>query len=188
MLYAQRKNAGTYIELGFGSSNAVRPYTNGYRSATIGLFHGGFAFRKMLNDKFGYKLFMGYDQITNAKDDKSLPFTSNYLRMTFQGVVDAGALLNFRDFSKRITFLVYGGFGGSHLFNDNGKSGSMLNFTAGVMPQYRLSERFRLYLDFCRVRHVYQQVTFDLNSSHNELGYDGLLVNASLGFTIYFGN
>lgn len=187
-LDAQRgRNAGTYLELCFGSSNAVRPYTKGYRSATMGLFHSGFAFRRMMNDRFGYKIYLGYDQINNAKGGNSEPFKTNYIRVTFQGVMDAGAVLNFRDFTKRFTILVYGGFGGSNLFNNAGQSGSMLNFTAGVMPQYRFSERFRMHLDFCRVRHVYQQVTFDLNSSHNELGYDGLLVNASLGFSFYFG-
>jgi OmpA-OmpF porin, OOP family len=188
LVHAQRgRGAGTYVETNFGTSNAVRPYTTGYRSATIGLFHAGFGFRRMLNDRFGYRIYLGYDKIKSAKDN-SLPFESNYLRMSLQGVVDAGALLNFREFTKRFTMLVYGGFGGSHLFNQAGQSGSMLNFTAGVMPQYRITDRFRLHLDFCRTRHVYQQVKFDLNSSHNELGYDGLIVNASLGFTIYLGN
>jgi len=186
---AQRSRmAGTYLELGFGSSNAVRPYTKGYRSGTIGLFHSGFAFRRMMNDRFGYKIYLGYDQISNAKGGNSLPFKTNYLRMSFQGVVDGGAVLNFKEFTKRFTILAYGGFGGSNLFNRAGQSGSMLNFTAGVIPVIKLSRHFHLFMDFCRVRHVYQQITFDMNSSHSELGYDGLIVNASLGFAIHFGD
>jgi OOP family OmpA-OmpF porin len=176
------------IEFNFGSSNAVRPYTLGYRSGTVGLFHADLSARFMMNDRFGYKLTFGFDNITNAKDGSSLSFKSQYLRVTAQAVIDMGVLLNFKDFTRKFTILVHGGPGVSYLMNAQGKSGNMLNFTAGVVPQLKISERFRIHLDFTRVRHVYQQVTFDLNSKHDELGFDGLIVNASLGFSIYFGN
>jgi OOP family OmpA-OmpF porin len=97
-----------------------------------------------------------------------------------------GQLLRFRDFVRRFTILVHGGPGFSNLWNDNGQSASMLNLTVGIVPQIKLSDRFRLFSDFTRVRHVYQQVTFDLQSSHNQLGFDGWIANISLGASYNF--
>jgi OOP family OmpA-OmpF porin len=184
-MFAQKKN-GSYIELAFGSSNAVHPFTNGYRSPTFGLFHAELGYRQMMNEFVGYKLTGGYDKIGNATDGSSIEFSSQYIRFSFQGVVDMGQILRFRDFARGFTILVHGGPGFSNLWNDAGQSGAMLNLTAGLVPQYKISDKFRVFVDFTRVRHVYQQVTFDLQSSHTQLGFDGWIANISLGASIGF--
>lgn len=185
-LDAQKKNNGSSIELAFGSSNAVHPFTLGYRSPTFGLFHAELGYRMMLNELVGYKITGGFDKIGNATDGSSIEFTSNYVRFSFQGVVDMGQVLRFRDFMRRFTILVHGGPGFSNLWNDAGQSGAMLNLTAGIVPQVKVSEKLRVFADFTRVRHVYQQVTFDLQSSHSQLGFDGWIANISLGASISF--
>jgi OOP family OmpA-OmpF porin len=185
-LYGQKKNNGSSVEFAFGSSNAVHPFTLGYRSPTFGLFHAELGYRQMLNELVGYKITAGYDKIGNATDGSSIEFSSNYIRFSFQGVVDMGQVLRFRDFTRRFTILVHGGPGFSNLWNDAGQSGSMLNLTAGIVPQLKLSDKFRVFADFTRVRHVYQQVTFDLQSSHSQLGFDGWIANISLGAAILF--
>jgi len=179
-----QKGRRASLELAAGSSNAVHPFTPGYRSPTFGLFHAEVGYRKMLNELIGYKATVGYDKIENAP--KSNAFSSNYLRLSFQGVVDMGQILRFRDFVRRFTILVHGGPGFSNLWNDNGQSASMLNLTVGIVPQIKLSERFRLFADFTRVRNVYQQVTFDLQSSHSQLVFDGWIANISLGASYNF--
>jgi OOP family OmpA-OmpF porin len=152
----------------------------------LGLFHAELGYRMMLNELVGYKITGGFDKIGNATDGSSIEFTSNYVRFSFQGVVDMGQVLRFRDFMRRFTILVHGGPGFSNLWNDAGQSGSMLNLTAGLVPQLKLSDKFRVFADFTRVRHVYQQVTFDLQSSHEQLGFDGWIANISLGAAISF--
>jgi OOP family OmpA-OmpF porin len=184
-MFAQKKN-GSNIEIAFGSSNAVHPFTLGYRSPTFGLFHIELGYRQMKNELVGYKLTAGYDNIGNATDGSSIEFTSQYIRLNFQGVVDMGQVLRFRDFTRDFTILVHGGPGFSNLWNNAGQSGAMLNLTAGIVPQYKISDKFRVFADFTRVRHVYQQVTFDLQSSHSQLGFDGWIANISLGASIGF--
>jgi OOP family OmpA-OmpF porin len=183
---AAQKKAPSTIEVAFGTSNAVHPFTKGYRSPTFGMFHTELGYRQMLNELVGYKLTAGYDKIESKSDGSSIEFTSNYIRFSFQGVVDMGQVLRFRDFARGFTILVHGGPGFSNLWNDAGQSGAMLNLTAGIVPQYKISDKFRLFADFTRVRHVYQQVTFDLQSPHNQLGFDGWIANISLGASIGF--
>ena len=183
-LRAQKKDKRTSLELAAGSSNAVHPFTPGYRTPSFGLFHAELGYRKMLNELIGYKATAGYDKIENAPNSNA--FSSNYVRLSIQGVVDMGQVLRFRDFIRRFTILVHGGPGFSNLWNSNGQSASMLNLTVGIVPQVKLSDRFRLFADFTRVRHVYQQVTFDLQSSHSQLGFDGWIANISLGASYNF--
>jgi OOP family OmpA-OmpF porin len=183
---AAQKKSPSNIEVAFGTSNAVHPFTKGYRSPTFGLFHAELGYRQMMNEFVGYKLTGGYDKIGNATDGSSIEFSSQYIRFSFQGVVDMGQILRFRDFARGFTILVHGGPGFSNLWNDAGQSGAMLNLTAGIVPQYKISDKFRLFADFTRVRHVYQQVTFDLQSPHSQLGFDGWIANISLGASIGF--
>ena len=170
------------FEFQLGSSNSVKPFATGYRSGTFGLFHTALSYKLMFNEYVGMRPTLAYDRISNAKDGSSLPFTSNYTRFTIQGAVNTGQLLRFREFTRNFTVFIYGGPGLSILTSKNANlSGLMMNATASLVPTFKLSDNLRLFLDITRVRHVYQQVTFDLTSRYEELGYDGLIYNISFG-------
>ena len=54
-VYAQRRpDTKLFIDVSFGTSNAVEPYKLGYRSSTFGLFHAELGARILMNDYFGY--------------------------------------------------------------------------------------------------------------------------------------
>jgi len=175
------------VEFAVGSTNSIKPFALGYRSPAFGFFHTSLGYRLMLNDYVGLKALVGYDRISNAKDGSSLPFKSNYVRTSFEGTFNVGQVLRFYDFARSFGLHVHTGGGISFLSGPKElKSGSMLNFTAGITGYFKFSQNFALFIDATRVKHVYQQVTFDLHSVYDELGYDGLLFNATAGACISF--
>lgn len=182
-LKSSAQTPGSHVfEVNVGTTNSVKPFATGYRSGTFGLFHAGLSYRLMLNEYVGIRPTIAFDRISNAKNGTSLPFVSNYARTSFQAVMNVGQLLRFREFTRNFTILIYGGPGLSILTGKNTNlSGLMMNATAGFVPTFKLSDNLRLFIDVTRVRHVYQQVTFDLTSRHEELGYDGLIYNLSFG-------
>ncbi|MEY4110561.1 MAG: hypothetical protein RLZZ46_916 [Bacteroidota bacterium] len=189
VLLSFRSNAQTAglhtFEVQFGTTNSVYPFAEGYRSGTFGIFHTALSYKLMLNEYVGLRPTVAYDRITQAKDGTSLPFTSNYARLSLQGNMNAGQLLRFREFSKNFTVNIYGGPGLSILTRSGAPlTGLMMNATAGLMPTYKLSEKVRLFMDVTRVKHIYQQVTFDLTQRYEQLGYDGLIYNISLGVSV----
>lgn len=186
-LFAQRRAVTRYlIDASFGTSNAVEPYTLGYRSSTFGLFHAEVGTRILMNKNFGYRILAGYDKIENAKDGKSLPFKTTYYRVSAEGIIDLGEILQFNQFTTFFGLFLHGGVGYSRL-SGSGKSEGMANFINGLTVNLFLSKRLSLNYDITRVNHVYQQIKFDMQSAHSELGFDGLIFNMSLGLSIELG-
>jgi OOP family OmpA-OmpF porin len=179
----RRPDEQIFLDLGYGVSNAVEPFTSGYRSPTFDIVHANLGFRVLMNRLFGYRLHLGYDQITAAPN--SLPFKSTYYRGSAEAVVDLGELLRFKDFTTVFGLFLHGGVGYSRLYG-SGKSTGMGHFINGLNVNLYLAKRLSLFFDLTRVNHVYQQVTFDLQSPHNEKGFDGMMFNMSLGITLNF--
>lgn len=185
--FAQRRPKTRYIiDAGFGTSNAVEPYTLGYRSPTFGIFHAELGTRILMNDLFGYRIIAGYDKIENAKDGKSLPFNTTYYRGSAEAIIDLGEILKFDQFTTFFGLILHGGAGYSRL-SGSGKSAGMAHFVNGLTVHLFLSKRLSLNYDLTRVNHVYQQITFDMQSAHSELGFDGLVFNMSLGLSLELG-
>jgi hypothetical protein len=170
----------------FGVNNPVDPMALGYDTRSIGLLHAGLDGRFMLSPQFGLRLHTGYDRFSNNED--SPDFKTNYFRISAEGVVNAGTMLHFYDWTDRIGLLVHGGFGYSYMNGENiaGKD-QMLHAVIGVTPQVRLSDRWAVSLDLTTVAHVYQSRTYDFTENQNKRGVDGRLFNLSLGVQYYFG-
>lgn len=181
----RRPDERIYLDLGYGSSNAVEPYSVGYRSATFDLTHAELAFRMLMNDKFGYRFLAGYDQINNAGGGRSLPFKSTYMRGSAEAVVDLGEILSFSDFTTVFGLFLHGGVGYSRL-SGSSKSAGMAHFINGLCVNLFIGKRLSVNFDLTRVNHIYQQITFDMQSAHNERGFDGMMFNMSLGFSYNF--
>lgn len=175
-----------FVDIGGGSTNAVEPYSVGYRSATFGVFHANLGVRYMMNSRFGYRLQAGYDQIRNAPNGLSLPFETTYYRGSGQIIVNLGEILNFEDFTYVVGLLFHIG-GGYARLSGSGKTSGMAHVLNGFMITGKLSRRFQLFFDVTRVNSVYQQIKFDMQNSHNEKGFDGMILNLSLGLSVNFG-
>jgi len=193
-VYSQGYNNRWSLEFSAGATNAVKPYTPGYWSNTVGFFHTALGTRFMFNNKYGLMLDAGYDRITEdniswfTNTGNSLDFTSHYGRGSLQVVMDVGRVLQFENFSEKVSFLFHTGGGMSILASKvNPEVDRMVNFTFGAGPQFKVNERLSINLDASFIWHIYQQYTFDMNSSVAKRGFDGFIANASVGMSIYLG-
>mgnify|MGYP003393141537 FL=1 len=189
---AQEKEYNQWsVELEAGVHKPAEPFAPGYYTSTPSLWQGGLGMRYMINEKFGFKLDAGYNNITNS--DGGQEFESNYFRTSLQGVVNLGSVLNFRSFTNTFNLLAHGGMGYS--LNtpkspiDYDKGDQMLNLLVGLTPQLKLSNRIVLTGDLSMVNHIRQSVSWDGTQSLNSRGLNGkhMLVNASIGLTFYLG-
>ena len=192
--FSQGYNNRWSIELNPGVSNAVKPYSTGYWSNTIGLYHISMGTRFMFNNKFGLKWDIGYDRISHDKigiftnTGNSAPFKSNYTRTSLQFVLDIGRLTQFENFSEKVSLLFHSGGGMSWLSSKvNPDTDNMLNFMFGFAPQYKINERFSITTDVSFVWHIYQQYTWDMYSSVFKRGFDGFYANGTIGLNYYLG-
>jgi OOP family OmpA-OmpF porin len=180
-LNAQKGKSVKYFDCNFGITNPVEPFASGYRTPTFGLFHANLGYRLMINDRFGYRFIAGYDKISSANN--SLPFNSSYVRVSTEAMIDLSKVLNFREFTNFFGLLMHGGVGASFL-SGSGQYITMGNFVNGITLQGYVSQRLAINFDLTRVNHVYQQRTFDLSKEYSELGFDGFIFNATIGFSI----
>ena len=192
--FSQGYNNRWSIELNPGVSNAVKPYSTGYWSNTIGLYHISMGTRFMFNNKFGLKWDIGYDRISHDKigiftnTGNSAPFKSNYTRTSLQFVLDIGRLMQFENFSEKVSLLFHTGGGMSWLSSKvNPDTDNMVNFMFGFAPQYKINERFSITTDVSFVWHIYQQYTWDMYNSVFKRGFDGFYANGTIGLNYYLG-
>lgn len=177
------------IELEAGVHKPGRPLASGYYTSTPSFFQGSVGVRYMLSNRFGLKLGVGMNKFEGADD--SQPFKSTYTRYTLEGVVNAGDILNFRSWTNTFNLLVHGGVGYARLAPKEPvdmDADNMGHFIAGITPQIRLSDHIALTGDFSAIANVGQDYTFDGTNVSNVRGFDGILLNGSIGLTFYLGS
>lgn len=176
------------IDVGAGAHRLIYPIASGYITDTPDFWQANLGVRYMVNNKFGLRLDFGYNQFSD--NDNSSPFKTNYYRATLQSVVNAGNILNFKSWTKKINLLIHGGFGLSRLNPSEPVKRSrdqMTNFVVGITPQFKLSDNFALFLDVSSIGHFYQDLSFDGTTIVNRGGLNGGIINASVGLNIYLG-
>lgn len=178
------------IELQAGVHKPGRPFSAGYYTSTPSFFQGDLGIRYMFTNRFGLKLSAGYHSIEN-NDEGSLPFKTTYMRYSLQGVVNAGDILHFKNWTHRLNFLVHGGAGVSTLAPKEPieKDAEMMgHFIVGITPQLKLTNSIVLTGDFSMIGNIRQDFTWDGSRKNRKRGFDGMMVTGSLGLTFYLGN
>lgn len=182
------------LEPGVGINNAVKPYTPGYWSNTVGVIHAGMGVRYMFNNRYGLLLDGSYDRIKHdevsliSNTGNSLPFKSHYFRTSLQLVLNLGRLFTFENFTDKYSLLFHLGGGASFLKSKvNPNTDRMVNFMFGLTPQRKISNRVVLFVDASFIWHIYQQYTFDMYSNVFERGFDGFTAKGAIGTHIYLG-
>lgn len=174
------------IDLGAGIHQAGSTLSPGYNPTPLG--QGNIGFRYMFNERFGLRLDLGYNSFSDA--DGSLPFKSNYYRASLEGVANLGNVLKFNTWTKRFNLLAHAGVGAASLNvvepTDNGGD-LMYAMNVGITPQYKLSNRFSLFLDFNSFVHFYQSDNFDGGPNTATRESNISLMNASIGLNIALG-
>ncbi|MGO4771390.1 OmpA family protein [Flavobacterium sp. W22_SRS_FK3] len=175
------------IELNGGLNKPVRAMGANYATEPLGAWHGDLGVRYMFNPKFGLKLDYGYDQLTEGSN--SPDFDSRYMRLDLQGVINLSRALNFETWTNTFGLLVHGGFGVSQLTSKNGFDGEdyMGNGIMGITGQVRLGNRVALTADLTGLVNIKQNENFDGMTPLTTRGFDGILINTSIGLTFYLG-
>lgn len=145
--------------------------------------------RYMFNNRHGLMLDFGYDFM----DFKGLGSqNTNFYRVTLQGVVNAGDILKLHQIKPCLGLLVHGGMGFSMMSQKSPTAlkDNMMNFVAGVTPQFRIAPRWSIKADFSIVANYAQAYTYDFErklSSTQNVNFTGIFFNASLGLTFHIG-
>jgi OOP family OmpA-OmpF porin len=198
----EEKSEGQYnrwsVEFNAGANKAIKPFATGYSSSNEAKFlnfskinHFDLGLRYMVTSKFGLKFDLASDQIANQKGSKSLPFEVQQYRIGVQGVVNAGRIMGFEEFSKTIGILVHAGIQVSKLtpqmgIND-GLSENNGGIIFGITPQIRITDKFVFTADFTVMSNVRQHLNWDGSNSDQSNNLAGQMYNTSLGLTYYFG-
>ncbi|OYQ43655.1 OmpA family protein [Flavobacterium aurantiibacter] len=181
------------IEVAGGVNKPSNPFTPGAFTATPSPWNADLGVRYMLSNNFGLKWDIGYYSFTNS-DNSSIEFDTHYYRTSVQGVVNAGNILGFPTWTKRIGLLMHLGGGYSQMKSDDQRyTDRMGHFIVGLTGQVKLSNRIALTGDFTSLTGVGQNRTFDGTNSPELLndkfrGFGGGIFSGSIGLTFYLGS
>jgi len=182
------------IDLGLGVAKASSPITVGIPFDTKLqdlAFEAGA--RYMFNDKFGLKVSGLYFESTNSGRNAAFDVDTEFFRANLEGVANLGNILGFREFTQRFNLLFHAGAGMSHISLPGNavlanESETLLNFMGGITPQVKLSDRFALNLDLSVIGNLGQDLTFDGRQNIQSRNFDGMVVSATAGLSIYLGS
>jgi OOP family OmpA-OmpF porin len=171
----------------FGANHVVNPLAEGYNSPTLGMFHVGLGGRYMLNPKFGLRLGVNYDQLNDTEGSPS--YRTDYYRTSLEGVINLGNVLGFEQWTRTFGLLFHAGLGYSVMDNRSSDLGPdhMMNAVGGLTPQFKVGERWNIYLDASVVSNANQDVTYDFTQRFSSRGFSGYMYNYSVGLQYNFG-
>jgi hypothetical protein len=178
------------IDGGIGLNKGLKSFTNGY-SSKLSPISLNLGVRYMFNQKFGLKLDMGYDNL--MKSSSSLDYTSQYTRGSIQAVANLATIFHFEKFTTKFGLLTHLGTGFSALSgNEFGlikKADNSINLIVGLTPQFKVSEKTAVYLDFSYVSNLMSDYNYDLKSRISPSPEKSItsLINASIGISYKLG-
>ena len=184
------------LEPEIGMSKSYRPFDPGYYSGHSSKFfngvqvnHIGFSIRHMVNDKFGYKARLSYDYIHDLYNSDSRVFELNYLQLGFEGVANLFSLCEVNEYVGRWGLLAHGGIHASVLQpmygNNSFNIGANIGLSYGITPEFRISDRSSIYLDWANSINYFQPYTW--NGSNNSDDKTGTMRTVALGLAINIG-
>lgn len=186
------------IDLSGGVHKPTRPFTTGYVN-TPDFWQANLGARYMFTRSFGLGLNVGYNSIQSG--DNSANFETDYYRVSLEGYVNLGNFVNLDRSTQKFNIMGHGGigYGVIPLEGDYSSNDEHLNFMVGIMPQYRITDNLAIFTDLTVIgttrNHVgwdggvLPEVGRDSNGAitQENRGFEGMLVNASVGLTFYLG-
>lgn len=174
------------LDVGFGVHKVGSPLSPGYSPSALG--QGNLGIRYMFNEKFGLRLDLGYNKLSEKKNTNA--FSSNYYRASIEGVLNMGNVLNFKTWTNRFNLLFHAG-GGISVLNTSFPVATgddiMNTLNVGIMPQFQISNRIALFLDLSSIVNFGQNRTFDGGPVTQYRETNIALFNTSIGVSIAFG-
>jgi len=180
------------LEAGVGMPIVGTNFEPGYHYKNNVLGAYTFGVRKMFNNRFGARLNFGYH--TMEANSYSLPFESNYVTGTLEGVANLGALLNFGSWTKTFGALFHVGAGYTLLYGKEPVKADGFNdmdqiwaVTGGIRPQVRLGNRVSLFADYSLFGAMRMHKTWDAVGTTDQKGLNGTFSRVTAGLTLYLG-
>jgi OmpA-OmpF porin, OOP family len=177
------------IDYNVGLNKGVTPGgVNGksFSSTNLNFIHTDIGIRYMLNTKCGLRFNAGFDNLKNGKDQ--VAFSSNYTRLSISGIMNLTAVLGMKN---KFGMLFHSGLGFSGLSNNKFAfikgADNMFNFSLGLTPMYNVNEKLSINLDIVSIANIYQDNRYDFSGTYDNQGFDGGLINVSLGISYRFG-
>lgn len=175
------------LDFGVGIHQVGAPLSPGFNPDILG--QASLGIRYMFNERFGLRLDLGYNDFRNTGNTQM--FQSNNYRATIEGVVNLGHVLKFHTWTNRFNVLAHGGIGMSYLdvkqpVINGGDYMTTLNI--GLTPQFKLSNRISLFLDFSSLINFYQTNNFDGGTNTASRESNISLFNTSIGLSIGLGS
>ena len=180
------------IDFGVGVNKPTKGLTPGYYVGTFENLSAELGARYMFNDRVGLRLNAIYNNFQEG--DNSPEFNSEFIQFNIDGVVNLRQLLELDDFTQKFNLLATGGLGyGFTSFDDSSalsdaNTDNLLTANAGLIPQYKISDKFALDLNLGLSGIIRQNHTFDGNSMNNRRGFESINYRATLGFSVYLGD
>jgi len=181
------------IDLGLGVAKASSPVTENILFETKFqdfAFEGGV--RYMLNNKFGFKL-SGLYFTSNDRNNRVENIDAEFFRANLEGVANLGNILGFREFTQRFNLLFHAGAGMSHVSLPSNavlanESETLVNFMGGITPQFKITDRLAFNLDLSVIGNLGQDLTYNGRQNIQTRNFDGMVVSATAGVSIYLGD
>lgn len=166
-LYSQEKAFNRWsLEVSGGFNKSMGPLSPDYFSPTLNIGHADIGARYMLNEYFGFKGDFGFGTFNEAKGE-SPEFSTDYIRVNAQMVMNWGRMLNFEKLSPRLGMLGHFGAGFGRLtFEEtvfNQEPDYVYNIITGVTGQFKLTNKIALTGDITYIHNGRQTYTFDGN-------------------------
>jgi OOP family OmpA-OmpF porin len=175
------------VEFNAGPNKAIKPFAAGYSSSNEGKLnaisanHYDLGLRYMLTTRFGLKFDLANDKFTNQSGSSSLPFETQQYRIGLQGVVNAGRIMGFEDFTKSIGLLAHGGIQVSQFTSNMGVNDGVSELNGGIMfgvtPQIRITNKLVFTADLTVLSNVRQHLNWDGSTSDQANNLTGQMFN-----------
>ena len=187
------------VEVNIGNNKPIKPFSKDYSSSADNVFmkfpelnHFDIGVRRMFSTKFGLKLDVGSDIIENQKGSDSKPFYSQQNIVSLQIFYNIGKDFGVEDFTNnRFGLLAHFGIQSSQLDGKTGVGKQVTEYNGGIMygltPQFKLSDRFAVSLDFSFLTNTRQNLNWDGNYSLVSGNLTGNINYFKLGFNYYLG-
>ena len=178
------------IEGGIGMTKPYGHWSAGYDASTPDFFASELGVRYMLNQYFGIKMNLTYNQFSEGDD--YLPFTTDLYNVSLQGVANVGRVLKFETWTKTFNVLAHAGMGaGAMEFDSDSESSGaddehIGNFLAGGTLQVKLSPRVSLYGDATWMANFRHHVAFDGGKISDKDSRSGV-INGTIGLSVALG-
>ena len=175
------------IEGGIGFTKQwQRTFNPGYYAVDPSFIAAEFGVRRMIDEKFGFKMNFVYDKFTED-GDATIHYTTKQYGLAIEGVMNIGRILHFENWTKTFGLLGHAGVGVGYLDYDHVNVGKdwVGNVIGGLTAQVKLSDRVALNLDGSARANIRQNRGF----GGDEIDFSNLagFFNGTIGLSVYLG-